>query len=97
MDLSQSGSPREKESPNLGMLEIKVEKGEHWDCDTSKMVKTLKMAKAKLKKEQPDIGEHETFGTKKIKRESNVTTGLWRRCFELLNKYATDQAFSARA
>jgi general stress protein 26 len=57
--------PEGKESPNVGMLEIKVEKGEHWDGDTSKMVKTLKMAKAKLKKEQPDIGEHETFGTKK--------------------------------
>lgn len=57
--------PEGKESSNVGLLEIKVQKGEHWDSDSSKMVKTFKMAKAKLNKEMPDIGEHETFGTKK--------------------------------
>jgi general stress protein 26 len=55
--------PEGKDSPNVGMLEIKVQKGEHWDSDTSTMVKSYKMAKAKLKGEQPDIGEHEKFGS----------------------------------
>ncbi|WP_373185899.1 pyridoxamine 5'-phosphate oxidase family protein [Halopseudomonas sp.] len=55
--------PEGKESPNVGMLEIKVQKGEHWDADTSTMVKSYKMAKAKLKGELPDIGEHEKFGS----------------------------------
>ncbi|SFR47304.1 General stress protein 26 [Marinobacter daqiaonensis] len=56
--------PDGKDSPNVGMLEIKVEKGEHWNSDSSKMVKLVKTAKAKAKNEQPDLGENEKFGTK---------------------------------
>jgi hypothetical protein len=47
------------------MLEIKVQKGEHWNSDSSKMVKSIKTATAKIKGEQPDLGEHEKFGVKK--------------------------------
>lgn len=55
--------PEGKESPNVGMLEIKVTKGEHWNSDSSKMVKSVKTATAKMKGEKPDLGEHEKFGT----------------------------------
>jgi len=55
--------PDGKNSENVGMLEISIQKGEHWDSDTSKMVKSFKMAKAKIKGEVPDIGENEKFGT----------------------------------
>lgn len=55
--------PDGKESPNVGLLEIKVQKGEHWSADSSKMVQFYKSAKAKTKDGTPDIGEHEKFGT----------------------------------
>lgn len=55
--------PEGKESPNVGMLEIKVTKGEHWNSDSSKMVKSIKTATAKMKGDKPDLGEHEKFGT----------------------------------
>jgi general stress protein 26 len=54
--------PEGKDAPNVGMVEIKVEKGEHWNSDSSKMVKSVKTAAAKIKGEQPDLGEHEKFG-----------------------------------
>ncbi len=57
--------PEGKDSPNVGMLEIKVEKGEHWNSDSSKMVKSVKTAAAKVKGKQPDLGEHEKFGVDK--------------------------------
>lgn len=56
--------PDGKDSPNVGMLEIKVQKGEHWDSDSSAMVKMFKTVQAKVKGEQPNLGEHEKFGTK---------------------------------
>jgi general stress protein 26 len=57
--------PEGKNSPNVGMLEIKVQKGEHWNSDSSKMVKSIKTVIAKAKGEQPDLGENEKFGVKK--------------------------------
>ena len=54
--------PEGKDSPNVGMLEIKVEKGEHWNSNSSKMVKSAKTAAAKIKGKQPELGEHEKFG-----------------------------------
>jgi general stress protein 26 len=56
--------PEGKDSPNVGMLEVKVQKGEHWDSDSSKMMKSVKTMTAKMKGQQPDLGEHEKFGTK---------------------------------
>ena len=55
--------PQGKNSPNVGMLEIKIHKGEHWDSSSSAMVKSVKTVTAKMKGEQPDLGEHEKFGT----------------------------------
>ncbi|KKO48802.1 pyridoxamine 5'-phosphate oxidase [Arsukibacterium sp. MJ3] len=57
--------PKGKDSPNVGMLEIKIVKGEHWDSNSSKMMKSIKTVHAKIKGEQPDLGEHQKFGTKK--------------------------------
>ena len=56
--------PNGKNSSNVGLLEIKVEKGEHWNSDSSTMVKLYKMGKAKAKGELPDVGEHETFDSR---------------------------------
>lgn len=55
--------PDGKDSPDVGMLEIRIHKGEHWDSNSSNMVKSFKTIKAKLKNEQPDLGEHQKFGT----------------------------------
>lgn len=57
--------PEGKSSPNVGMLEIKVLKGEHWNSDSSKMIKSVKTAAARARGEKPDLGEHEKFGTEK--------------------------------
>lgn len=58
--------PQGKDSPNVGMLEIKIKRGEHWDSSSSKMVNSIKTMKARLTGEQPDLGEHEKFGTAKL-------------------------------
>ncbi|BES70198.1 pyridoxamine 5'-phosphate oxidase family protein [Marinobacter nanhaiticus D15-8W] len=55
--------PDGKGSPNVGLIEIKIQKGEYWNSDTSKMVSFFKMAKANAKDETPNMGEHEKFGT----------------------------------
>ncbi|WP_214000682.1 pyridoxamine 5'-phosphate oxidase family protein [Arsukibacterium sp.] len=55
--------PEGKDAPNVGMLEIKIQKGEHWDSDSSKMMKSIKTMTAKVKGEKPDLGEHQKFGT----------------------------------
>ena len=55
--------PEGKDSPKVGLLEIKVQKGEHWNSDNNKVVQLYKMAKANAKDETPDMGEHERFGT----------------------------------
>lgn len=54
--------PQGKESPNIGLLEIKVQKGEHWDMDTSRMVGAYRKAQDQAT-ELPTQGEHEKFGT----------------------------------
>jgi general stress protein 26 len=55
--------PEGKESSNVGLLEIDVKKGEHWNSDTSKMVMFYKKALATAKGEVPSHAEHEKFGT----------------------------------
>ncbi|WP_404364274.1 pyridoxamine 5'-phosphate oxidase family protein [Marinobacter sp.] len=53
--------PEGKDSENVGLLEIHIDKGEHWNTDTSKMVMFYKMARDR--NEMPMLGEHEKFGT----------------------------------
>lgn len=52
-----------KEDPDLAMIEVKINKGEHWNANENKLVQYFELAKAKvLEGETPDIGEHERFG-----------------------------------
>jgi general stress protein 26 len=55
--------PEGKGAPNVGLIEVKIHKGEHWNSDNNKVTQLYKMAKANAKDETPDIGEHEKFGT----------------------------------
>ena len=57
--------PEGKDSPKVGLLEIKVEKGEYWNSESSKMLESIKTITAKMKGEKPDLGEHGKFGTEK--------------------------------
>jgi general stress protein 26 len=54
--------PKGKDDPNLALLEIKIESGEHWKADENKLIQLFKIAKANIKDESPDIGENEKFG-----------------------------------
>lgn len=53
----------EKEDPDVVMLEIDIEMGEHWAAKESKVFQLYEMAKANLDSDKtPDIGENEKFG-----------------------------------
>lgn len=54
--------PEGKNSPEVGMIEIKINKGEHWDSEDSVIVQSYKMLKSSLTDEKPDLGENEKFG-----------------------------------
>lgn len=56
--------PNGKDSPEVGMIEIKINKGEHWDSDNSALVQGFKMLKASLLDQKPDLGKNEKFGGK---------------------------------
>ncbi|WP_224484734.1 pyridoxamine 5'-phosphate oxidase family protein [Robertkochia aurantiaca] len=52
-----------KEDPEVAMLVVKINKGEHWNADENKLIQLFEIAKANLKDEAvPDIGENEKFG-----------------------------------
>ena len=51
-----------REDPEVAILEIKINKGEHWNADSSSLVRGFKMLKANLKGEKPEMGVNETFG-----------------------------------
>lgn len=54
-----------KEDPQLGMLEIKINRGEHWNTKESKMIQMFEIAKAKDKADTtPDIGVNKKFGVR---------------------------------
>ncbi len=54
-----------KEDPNLAILEVKINKGEHWNAEENKFFQLFEIAKANLIEEAtPNIGEHEEFGTR---------------------------------
>ncbi|MAS11266.1 pyridoxamine 5'-phosphate oxidase family protein [Salinisphaera sp.] len=53
----------EKEDPDVVMLEIDIEMGEHWAAKESKVFQLYEMAKANIKSDKtPNIGENEKFG-----------------------------------
>lgn len=55
--------PEGKDDPDLALLEINVEMGEHWKSKESKAFQLYEIAKANIKKDAtPDMGENEKFG-----------------------------------
>ncbi len=54
--------PEGKDDPDLALLEIKVEFGEHWKAKESKVFQLYEIAKANIKHDTPDMGENEKFG-----------------------------------
>ena len=56
--------PGGPEDPNLGILEVNVERGDYWDVDSSKLVQFFELAKAALTKTPPtETGKHKQFTT----------------------------------
>ena len=51
-----------KDDPEVALLEVKVEFGEHWQAKESKVFQLFEVAKAKIKNEKPNLGENEKFG-----------------------------------
>ena len=54
--------PDGKDAPDCALLEIKIEKGEHWDSSSNPIVFFSEIIKANVKDEQPDLGENQKFG-----------------------------------
>jgi general stress protein 26 len=54
--------PDGKDSPNVGIIEIKINSGEHWDGINSRAIQAFKMLKANVTEEKPDMGENQRFG-----------------------------------
>lgn len=50
-----------KDDPEVALLEVKVEFGEHWQANKSKVFQLYEMAKANIKDEKPKLGENEKF------------------------------------
>ncbi len=51
-----------KEDPDVAMLKVKINQGEHWDTNESKFVQAFEIAKANVTSSTPDMGENEKFG-----------------------------------
>lgn len=54
--------PEGKEDPEVALLEIMVESGEHWMAKKSKVFQLYEFAKANMINTTPNIGENEKFG-----------------------------------
>ena len=55
--------PEGKDDPDVVLLEVQVQMGEHWKADKSKVFQLYEFAKANLRKDEtPDLGENEKFG-----------------------------------
>lgn len=53
--------PEGKNSDDVALLEIDIEAAEVWDIRTGKITQLLRIAKAKMNKEIPELGEHKQF------------------------------------
>ncbi len=54
--------PEGKDDPEVALLEVKVQMGEHWKADESKVFQLYEFAKANIKNTTPNVGENEKFG-----------------------------------
>ncbi len=53
--------PEGKEDSSCALLEIKIEHGEHWDSDTTKLGYLYEVVKANVTNTTPDVGENQKF------------------------------------
>ena len=51
-----------KDDPDVALLEVKIDMGEHWKADSNKAFQLFQMAKASLTGGTPEVGENEKFG-----------------------------------
>ncbi|WP_194757237.1 pyridoxamine 5'-phosphate oxidase family protein [Aliidiomarina indica] len=54
--------PNGKEDPEVAMLEVDIQFGEHWLADENKLFQLFEIARANIKDETPNLGENEKFG-----------------------------------
>ena len=53
-----------KDNPDLAILIVKINKGEHWDSTTNKLVQVFEIAKSNIiESSTPNMGENEKFGS----------------------------------
>ena len=56
--------PGGPEDPSLGLLQVKVQRGDYWDIESSKLVQFFSLAKATITKTPPaETGTHKKFAT----------------------------------
>ncbi|MCC5880838.1 MAG: pyridoxamine 5'-phosphate oxidase family protein [Idiomarina sp.] len=53
--------PEGKDDPDVALLEIKIEFGEHWLADENKLFQLFEIARANMKDDTPNLGENEKF------------------------------------
>ncbi|MGM0423156.1 MAG: pyridoxamine 5'-phosphate oxidase family protein [Pseudomonadota bacterium] len=54
--------PEGKDSEDVGLIEVKIQKAEIWDSKKNKMIQLYEMIKANVTGHQPDIGDHRQYG-----------------------------------
>jgi general stress protein 26 len=54
--------PEGKDDPEVTLLELDIQFGEHWRADESKMFQLFEIARANIKDDTPNLGENEKFG-----------------------------------
>lgn len=55
--------PEGKDSDKVGLIEVKVDAGEHWETKSGKILQLVEIAKSNITHEKPDMGENEKFGS----------------------------------
>jgi general stress protein 26 len=51
-----------RDDPDVALLEIKINKGEHWESEGNKAFQLYEIAKANFGEDTPDIGSSQKFG-----------------------------------
>lgn len=54
--------PDGKEADNVGLIEVKISAGEHWETASGKLMQLAEIAKANFTNETPDLGDNKKFG-----------------------------------
>lgn len=54
--------PEGKEGGDVALLEVKIEKGEHWDAKNNPIAFAYQITKANMTDQEPDLGENKKFG-----------------------------------